>query len=42
MQVGAEIPMDSDEADEEHKREDGSTLLSIFKRGCAALPVIAQ
>ncbi len=32
-QVGAEIPIDSDEGDEENKRKDGRTLLSIFKRG---------
>ena len=31
--VGAEIPIDSDEGDEENKRKDGRTLLSIFKRG---------
>ena len=34
FQVGAEIPMDSEEADEENQNQDGKTLLSIFKRGC--------
>jgi hypothetical protein len=32
-QVGAELPMDSDEADEENKMDDGKTLLYIFERG---------
>ena len=34
LQVGAEIPMDSDEADEENNRKDGKTLLYVFERGC--------
>jgi hypothetical protein len=33
-QVGVELPMDSPEADEEHSKPDGSTLLYIFGRGC--------
>jgi hypothetical protein len=34
LQVGAELPMDSDEADEENKAEDGGkTLLYVFERG---------
>ncbi len=32
LQVGAEIPMDSEEADEEN-RKDGNTLLYVFERG---------
>ena len=32
-QVGAEIPMDSDEADQENKLKDGKTLLYVFERG---------
>jgi hypothetical protein len=31
--VGVEIPMDSDEADEENKAEGGKTLLYVFERG---------
>ena len=33
QQVGVEIPMDSDEADEENKSEGGKTLLYVFERG---------
>ncbi len=33
-QVGVELPMDSEEADEENRREDGKTLLYVFSRGC--------
>jgi hypothetical protein len=34
VQVGAELPMDSDEADEENKAENGGkTLLYVFERG---------
>lgn len=33
LKVGVEIPMDSDEADEENRKKEGSTLLSVFKRG---------
>ena len=32
-QVGAELPMDSDDADEENKSENGKTLLYVFERG---------
>jgi hypothetical protein len=32
-QVGAEIPVDSDDADTENKDENGSTLLCVFERG---------
>jgi hypothetical protein len=32
-QIGAELPMDSDEADEENKIDDGKTLLYVFERG---------
>ena len=32
-QVGAELPMDSQEADEEHSKPDGKTLLYVFERG---------
>ncbi len=35
--VGVELPMDSDEADEENRTEGGSTLLYVFSRGYAAL-----
>jgi hypothetical protein len=33
LQVGAELPLDSDDADEENKREHGKTLLCVFERG---------
>jgi hypothetical protein len=33
FQVGIEIPMDSDDADEENQSEHGKTLLHIFERG---------
>ena len=33
LQVGAELPLDSDDADEENKRENGKTLLCVFERG---------
>ena len=33
-QVGVEIPIDSDDADEENKSENGRTLLNILSRGC--------
>jgi hypothetical protein len=32
-QVGAEIPMDSDEADDANKNDNGRTLLYVFERG---------
>ena len=32
-QVGAELPVDSDDADFENKHENGSTLLCVFERG---------
>ena len=32
-QVGVELPMDSPEADEEHRRDGGSTLLYVLTRG---------
>jgi hypothetical protein len=32
-QVGAEIPMDSSEADEENKQVSGKTLLYVLERG---------
>ena len=31
--VNVELPLDSDEADEEHRREDGLTHLYVFGRG---------
>ncbi len=34
--VGVELPMDSDEADEEHRTPGGKTLLYVFTRGSAA------
>jgi hypothetical protein len=34
-QVGVELPMDSDEADEEHRTQGGKTLLYVFSRGSA-------
>ena len=33
MQVGIEIPIDSDDADEEHRKDEGRTLLTILTRG---------
>ncbi len=32
-QVGVELPMDSEEADEENSKQDGRTLLYVFGRG---------
>ncbi len=37
VQVGAEIPMDSSEADEENKHADGKTLLFVLERGYLCL-----
>ncbi len=34
-QVGVELPMDSEEANEENQIEDGKTLLYVFSRGSA-------
>jgi hypothetical protein len=34
VQVVAEIPMDSSEADEENKQANGKTLLYVLERGC--------
>ncbi len=34
--VGVELPMDSDEADEENRTPGGKTLLYVFSRGYAA------
>ena len=34
-QVGAELPVDSDDADIENKEDNGSTLLCVFERGWA-------
>ena len=31
--VGIELPMDSEEADEENKKADGKTLLYVLERG---------
>jgi hypothetical protein len=33
QQVGAELPVDSDDADIESKDKNGSTLLYVFERG---------
>ena len=33
LQVGAEVPIDSEEADEENRSENGKTLLFVFERG---------
>ena len=38
LQVGAELPIDSDDADKENKTENGKTLLYVFERGYFALP----
>jgi hypothetical protein len=32
-QIGAELPVDSVDADEENKAENGKTLLYVFERG---------
>jgi hypothetical protein len=32
-QVGAELPIDSADADEAHRNDDGRTLLYVFSRG---------
>ena len=34
-QVGAEIPIDSDDADEAQLNDNGRTLLYVFSRGCS-------
>ncbi len=34
FQVGAELPVDSDDAEKENKNDDGHTLLCVFERGC--------
>jgi hypothetical protein len=36
-QVGAELPIDSDEADEENKKAHGKTCLYVFGRGYSSL-----
>jgi hypothetical protein len=36
LQVGAELPIDSDEADEENKKANGKTCLYVFGRGYSA------
>jgi hypothetical protein len=36
-QVGAEIPIDSDDADEANLNDNGRTLLYVFNRGCIVL-----
>jgi hypothetical protein len=33
VQVGAELPIDSDDADNENKMGNGKTLLYVFERG---------
>jgi hypothetical protein len=38
-QVGAELPVDSDDADIENKDDNGSTLLCVFERGYLTLSV---
>ena len=40
FQVGVELPIDSDEADEENKTDDGRTLLNILHCGCI-LPALS-
>ena len=37
--VGVELPMDSAEADEENKKNNGRTLLYVLRRGYAKQPV---
>jgi hypothetical protein len=32
-QIGVELPMDSDDADEENKSQNGKTLLYVLERG---------
>jgi hypothetical protein len=32
--VGAEFPLDSEEADDANKNDNGKTLLYVFERGC--------
>jgi hypothetical protein len=32
-QVGAELPVDSDDADAENQNDNGNTLLFVFERG---------
>ncbi len=34
LQIGAELPVDSDDAERENKNDNGSTLLCVFERGC--------
>ena len=41
--IGAELPMDSAEADEENNKPDGRTLLYVLKCGCyKQLPVFLE
>jgi hypothetical protein len=34
LQVGAELPVDSEDAAAENQSENGNTLLFVFERGC--------
>jgi hypothetical protein len=36
-QIGAEVSIDSEEADEENRSEKGKTLLYVFERGSASI-----
>ncbi len=38
-QVGAEIPVDSEDADSENKHIVGTALLCVFERGCTIRPL---
>ena len=37
LQIGAEVPIDSEEADEENRSAKGKTLLYVFERGYAGI-----
>ena len=41
-QVGAEIPIDSEDADEANLNDNGRTLLYVFSRGCIMLLAQSQ
>ena len=41
-QVGVEIPIDSDDGDQENKTDDGHTLLNILSRGYVSVNTVAM
>jgi hypothetical protein len=41
-QVGAEIPMDSEDADDANRNDNGRTLLYVFERGYVHIQYLSQ